>query len=276
MNHIALFQGDGLRARNIMFRRLRAFAIIALIGFFAGDVCAQAHGVKSRALYGKPAQLKLDKTIKRRFAEYYGAAEWMSLLVEKFHPIGWSKDGKFAYLLEPADEACGCYFAKVVIQDLRSDKILWQYDYEGDSEKTESINTFWRAHAKMISEKLSAHDIVAVRRFAFSGTRINFSGDLLIPKLKIKKDKESNAFGQISNVTLELRSQRKGTKTVYEKHYPLDDYGALLDAEVLGFLQSPFEARGALIVIEVQRGWEGPPHITLTRVAGTSLLTGFQ
>lgn len=259
-----------------MSRRLRALAIIALIGFFAGEVCAQAHSVKSRTLYGKPAQLKLDKTIKRRFAEYYGTAEWMTLLVEKFHPIGWSKDGKFAYFLEPPDEACGCYFAKVVIQDLRSDKILWQYDYEGDPEKTESINTFWRTHGKMISEKLRAHDIVPVKGGVFSGRRINFGGDLLTPKLKIKKDKDSNAFGQISNVTLELRSQRKGKKIVYEQHYPLDDYGALLDADVLGFLQSPFEARGALLVIEIERGWEGPPHVTRTRVVGTSLVTGFQ
>lgn len=259
----------------MMPRKLPAL-VITIIVLCTSYVSGQALDVKSPALYAQPAQLKLDKTIKRRFAEYYGTAEWMTLLVEKFYPIGWSKDGKFAYLTEPADEACGCYYAKVVIQDLRSDTILWQYDYEGDSEKTETINTFWRAQAKMISAQLRAHNIVAARSFAFSGTRINSGGDLLIPKLKIKKDKESNAFGQISEVTVELSSQRKGQKTVYEKRYPLADYGSLLDADVLGFLPSPFEARGALLVIEVQRGWEGPPHTTYTLVVGTSLQTGFQ
>ena len=32
--------------------------------------------------------------------------------VENFYPVGWSKDGKFAYYLEPVDEACGCYFGR--------------------------------------------------------------------------------------------------------------------------------------------------------------------
>lgn len=41
--------------------------------------------------------------------------------VENFFPIGWSKDGKFAYYLEPVDEACGCYFGKLVIVDLKND-----------------------------------------------------------------------------------------------------------------------------------------------------------
>src|SRR5688572_4978733 len=48
------------------------------------------------------------------------------LMTENFYPIGWSRDGKFAYLVEPPDEACGCYFAEIVIVNLKTDKVLWQ------------------------------------------------------------------------------------------------------------------------------------------------------
>lgn len=41
-------------------------------------------------------------------------------LFDKFYPIGWSKDGHFAYITEPADEAAGLYFFKFRIQDRKS------------------------------------------------------------------------------------------------------------------------------------------------------------
>ena len=37
-------------------------------------------------------------------------------LYEKFYPIGWSKNGLFAYIIEPVDEAAGQYFFKFVIK----------------------------------------------------------------------------------------------------------------------------------------------------------------
>src|SRR6185503_11701624 len=85
--------------------------------------------------------------------------------VESFYPIGWSKDGKFAYYLEPVDEACGCYFGKLVIVDLKNDAVLWQFDYtseddEGrDLKKPKSLAALWAANRKLFSSKLNENKI---------------------------------------------------------------------------------------------------------------------
>jgi len=49
-----------------------------------------------------------------------------------------------------------------------------------------------------------------------------------------------------------------------------------LDMKVMGYLRSPFEPRIAVILVEVSRGYEGPPHITHINVVGASLDSGFR
>src|SRR5262249_9281423 len=85
--------------------------------------------------------------------------------VEKFFPIGWSKDGKFAYYVEPIDEACGCYFGKLVIVDLKTDAVLWQFDYsseetdESRTKKPKSLRALWNVNRKLFSSKLTENNI---------------------------------------------------------------------------------------------------------------------
>ena len=43
-------------------------------------------------------------------------------LYDKFYPIGWSKTGHLAYIVEKADEGSGYYFFRIVIQNLINDK----------------------------------------------------------------------------------------------------------------------------------------------------------
>ena len=81
---------------------------------------------------------------------------FMALLREKLYPIGWSKDGKFAYLTEPPDEACGCYFVSIFIVDLRTDKILWTEKYDNDgNRKPDNLKDFWRKIKKIFKNSIS-------------------------------------------------------------------------------------------------------------------------
>ena len=55
---------------------------------------------------------------------------------DSFFPIGWSEDGKFAYLLEPEAQNCECYFVEVYIYDLESNKTLWFKQYNNEENMT--------------------------------------------------------------------------------------------------------------------------------------------
>jgi hypothetical protein len=121
-------------SRKIFVLTAAFFAI-----FLFGQTLCEAQSKKSSSLYAKPSRLMLKGDENEVKEEETG-----QLLREKFYPIGWSKDGKFAFLVEPPDEACGCYFAHLVIQDLLTDKILWERKYEGEEAVEETLQNYRR------------------------------------------------------------------------------------------------------------------------------------
>lgn len=234
------------------------------------------------ALFAQPAELRYGRNLRRLFPQYYGRSfPQEALIIENFFPIGWSKDGKFAYYIEPGDEACGCYFAKLFITDLVNDKVLWSFEYDGQEEvdpdkpKYRAIADLWRKNRKAFSEKLNQYGIIPQRPFALLSFPINHAGDQLRTNLKIEEetDEEKRLYSGVKKATLEINSRRGGTKSVYQTANA--EYGPL-DVKVLGYLKSPYQPRVAVIMIEVWRGYEGPPHVTNVKIAGASLTTGFK
>jgi hypothetical protein len=269
-------------------RRILVSTILILVVYIvAGSLPVRAQNGQPGASFTQPAKLRLDGLIRRRFSEYYIKHDygWETLITEGFYPIGWSKDGKFAYYSEPGDEACGCYFAKLVILDLVSDKVLWSFDYNGLDKGDEgrkgaprSINDLWRTNRKLFSDKLREHNIVPQRPFSLLLFPINQAGDQLTTELKIKenRDEETRPYSIVSQATLQLISKRNGKKTILDKTYGKETDPQPLNLKVLGYTKSPFEPRIAVVMIEVQRGYEGPPHTTHIKIVGSSLSSGFK
>jgi hypothetical protein len=268
-------------------RILVSVILIFMLYSAAENLPARAQNRQPGASFTQPAKLRLDGLIRRRFSEFYVRRSFglETLITEGFYPIGWSKDGKFAYYSEPADEACGCYFAKLVILDLRNDKVLWSFDYNGMDEQNEdeknvpkSINDLWRRNRKLFSDKLREHNIVAQRPFNLLLFPINQAGDQLRADLAIKenKDEETRLYGIVSQATLQLISKRNGKKTILDKKYDSEDDPQPLEMKVMGYTKSPFEPRIAVLLIEVHRGYEGPPHTTHIKIVGSSLSSGFK
>jgi hypothetical protein len=257
-------------------------AMILAITFFGDRVYAQNE--RAGPWYGKPLQLKLEGTTKGRFREYYRQRPGEDFAIESFYPIGWSKDGKFAYYVEPVDEACGCYFAKLLILDLKTDKVLWEFKY--DSEDLEdakkagrpySLNSLWQVNRKLFSDKLKENGIVPQVRFNLLEFPINYRGDRLTAHLQTKEkedaDAEARLYGVINRATLQISSKRNGKKTILDQPY-LD--GSPLYVGVVGYVKSPFEPRIAVVLTQIYRGYEGPPHVGELKIVGASLETGFK
>jgi hypothetical protein len=263
--------------------RRRLFRVACAV-FISAALCLSARAQVGRqgTLFAQPAKVRQEALMRRLFPDYYGKEfPQEALIIEEFYPIGWSKDGKFAYYTEPADEACGCYFAELSIVDTVSDKVLWSFEYSGldeenpDKPKYKAITDLWAKNRKLFSAKLNQYGIVALARPALLTFPINHAGDQLGTDLKIEEetDQEKRLYSTVKKATLRLTSRRSGAKTVYEEAHP--EYGPLT-VRVLGYLKSPYEPRVAVVMIEAWRGYEGPPHVTRIKVAGASLTAGFK
>ncbi len=195
------------------------------------------------ALYAAPQRLLLEGD-----EDEAAEAERAVLLREHFFPIGWSKDGKFAFYTEPPDEACGCYFGNLYIADLRTDKILWLREYNSEDGKVDTLGKYWRQNQKQFSAKLAQYKIVPQKNFRLNRFPLEYKGDSFKPNLNVNLEinNEDTVAGEIK---LRLISQRNGTKTLYEKRYLPAKYDSIRAAEIGGVLVSPFEARAAIVFI---------------------------
>jgi len=243
-----------------IFAVVGLFLAVLFIGEF--NASAQTYSAPKRLL------LKGDK-VRENF-------ESRSLIKELFYPIGWSKDGKFAFYVEPPDEACGCYFGHLVIQDLRTDKILWEKNYEGSESVEENLQTTWRKHQKEFSRKLAEYGIVAQKSFVRQPGAFKYQKDLLTPELINNVKSDGSGVEVSGKLLVQLISKQQGKKTLYERTFDPKEFDPFIDAELSGSLLSPFEPRAAVIVVETLRGYEGPPHTTRIRVIGAALTAGFK
>jgi len=148
-----------------MIKRLTQFATLFLIAVSTPTLAI------AQSNYVMPRAVKLDPIVRRTFSSFYvrsfPGGPIQRLYTDGFYPIGWSRDGKFAYYSEPVDEECGCYFAELAIVDLRTDKVLWEFKNKPQDRADASgaplpddMRKLWKRNEKMFVEKLRQHGIV--------------------------------------------------------------------------------------------------------------------
>jgi hypothetical protein len=201
--------------------------------------------------------------------------------VENFYPVGWSKDGKFAYYIEPVDEACGCYFGKLVIVDLKNDTTVWQFDYTSEDEtenskKPTTLAALWATNRKLFSTKLNENKIEPQRIARLLPFPIIYKTDRMTANLNVERkpvSKDDRIYGDVARARVEVTSRQNGKKTVLDEKYP---EAMPLYVGMLGYLKSPLEPRVAIVLIEIYRGYEGPPHVGNVKIVGASLDKNFR
>ena len=234
--------------------------------------------------YSVPRKVPVEGLVRANFPAYFGRRQtYPQLIPESFFPIGWSKDGKFAYYVEPVDEACGCYLGRIVIQNMRTDEIVWEFEYnQGNSVEGDEmtgpgdLQTLWAKNRTLFTEKLSENGIVAVPS-AILGKTFTVAGRSFTAKAVEKMaPKKSDYADRVAYYTVSVSSPKLGSKKVFASDdRTKDDYWFMLDAGLIGVIKSPFEDRVAIIAVEVMRGYEGPPHTGDIRIIGADLISGF-
>jgi hypothetical protein len=204
-----------------------------------------------------------------------------SFEVENFYPVGWSRDGKFAYYIEPVDEACDCYFGKLVIVDLKNDKTVWQFDYTSEDEtenskKPKTLAALWAANRKLFSAKLNENKMEPQRVAGVLPFPVIYKADRVTANLNVERkpvSKEDRIYGDVARVRVELNSRQNGRKTVLDEKY---SEAMPLYVGMIGYPKSPLEPRVAIVLVEIYRGYEGPPHVGNVKIAGAALDKNFR
>ena len=211
--------------------------------------------------------------------EYEKALMDMSFSPGFIYPIGWSEDGKLAYLMEYSSEDSGLIFREIFIQDLITDERKTLIDLP------EYYLGIWQDKHQELAEALEEDRIVPQLNWKLQRFPFEHNGDIYDIEFELETvDLEEAYFNDLpKKANIFLTSKEKGKKTVADwRNTALEEadepwYSSVVhDIGVIGFLQSPYEDRIAILIYEENRGWEGPPHVRSIKIIGADLTTGFE
>jgi len=235
----------------------------------------------SAALAGPPAWSALDNALQpvRPTPCDPDVERDCRVMAAHLTPIGFSAAGAFAYLELPPDEAVGCLLWELVVVDLVSDKVLerqsWRDRPHEECESVGGLAQLYKTHGARWQAILDKHEIEPTE-LAIQPVPFERSGDHIGVRLVVGRDQWED--GDLSvPIGVSVRSRSHGEKTVgtvVERPGPAMRF--VWDHSVVGMVVSPFEARAAVVVRSVRRGYEGPPHVEDVVVFGASLDKGFK
>ena len=178
--------------------------------------------------------------------------------------VGFSPDGKSAWLRIDERDGTGEREFGFFIQDLVSDEVLWDFSSPAEGK----IEDFLRGNAKLFDSELERFSVrvaeAVVEDFPYTNADIKLDA-----KIEIRKSgRFLNESVEFSDYSLVVQNASGNEKTVLErKGLPVEE------AFVCGFVKNPFEERIAVIVAEAAFGFEGCD--LLYSVAGCDTKKGF-
>lgn len=190
-----------------------------------------------------------------------------------FFPIGWSADGKFAWLLrrnhDPVGEYLGFY-----IQDMVTDSILekWEHDtFEQDF--SDPFAKGWEVQGDEICRLLKLHGIQRQDNFDFKrGQGFRFGSADVKHRLEQQAGEGNES---LKSASLYLEKRGAGTKRILHLEGEAAYNSFIKSLKVLGMAKSPFENRVVVILQADRVGFEGYTDRTYHMV-GASLEKGFR
>jgi hypothetical protein len=204
-------------------------------------------------------------------------------LYPRIYPIGWSRDGKFAYIIEPADEACGCYFFSIFIQDVTNNKMVWQWHFEGEEGGNETLKIIWNQHKTIFGKKLASNGIIQSPFKQLQKLPVIVNRKTI--DFFIKNDtffSEDFGLNVIKKCTVYKMINKKNGPAVFSQTYAHKTenagnklFSTTLRNKIWGYLHSPYDKKFVLFYETEDRGWEGPPNVMNLELVAINLDTGF-
>lgn len=216
-----------------------------------------------------------------------------------FYPVGWSDDGKFAYVMMESFSERGGWRPPVelCIMDMVSDEIVYRkrVDAEEDLDMEAAQSNADRAGTVRASEDPLVGVYANWRMFAsefeekmteFRIGKIESADFLTFPLLLGGRTYEARPYGTqaddgetykryFSEYGLRIERGTQGRKTIFEGQGAWDQNSPVIGITVFGAFKSPYENRIAVLYGVWDTGWEGTPWLDL-HLSGSHLGVGFQ
>jgi len=232
-----------------------------------------ASNVKDNLVF--PKALHLEKSAFASLKKYSSGIEGVPFIYNNFYPLGYSSDGKFAYIKEYDTDPADMVLIRTFIQDLVTDKILWQDEYRVEENITNiDFKSFWEERHVNINSKLKAYGIKLFKNLKFEPNSYRYNNNFysLDSTSKSTFRKDWNIEFLDSSIIM-LSAKGKGSKVIDTQHYKKS---YLLARKAIGFIPLGKSDRVAVVVANIHRGWEGPPHNLSYDIVGASLRVGFK
>lgn len=196
--------------------------------------------------------------------------------INEIFPIGWSSDGKFAYIEYKIANGKPVIAYKLIIQDLVSDKIIWDSDYfdlfdlwnpytKEEKKEYEKADSFLIEHnlhyespefyflynIEELGSALKQFNIIQSNSITLKIFPTEFENNTLESRrVIIEKRDESETydetfFYQFYSYVIEVSKSSVGKKIIHSEEIVNNE---TFDTQVIGFFQSPFENRIAVIL----------------------------
>ena len=177
---------------------------------------------------------------------------------DRLFPLGWSADGKFAWMLKPLDEAAGENRWSVTIQDMTTNTTTATAEFIMGDDPAIGIQQVWAKHAQDITALLNKHGIqrTAPVMDHFPLVVGRRRSTVVNVELEVVKGRHADLeFTGVKSFQVFWGSDRKSA--LFRKTY--DDFFPFTVA-VAGCFTSPDEKYAAMVITGCSRGWEGAPH----------------
>lgn len=213
--------------------------------------------VKTSQNYKKPVELS--------FLKNNGG----KVLKDVLKPIGWSKDGKFAYLVEYADEACGCYSMSINIIDAKKNKQLWTTEYNDQGEKKD-LSFYWSNKYDSLKNVLNEYGIIQEdKKMELAPNIFEFDGHQYAISTRSTSSKEPDyGVDIIDDAEIFIKSSQKEIKVA---DCPISKPSRIMSVLSCGFVRSPYDNLIAILYNCERIGYEGPPHVVTVNIVGFDL-----
>ena len=167
-------------------------------------------------------------------------------VIPQFKPIGWSKDGKFAYKNTMCDDMCGCCWNGISIISAITDKKIQYLDFVGGFG-----NISMKDSIMEVRKALSRNSIVvgSVGQFIKSNKINDYS--IILNQNRISEREGAN-IGFDLEYKLIVGNNNIGYKTVSKGLVTDNDQ----DLQYLGYIKSPFENRILILFSDCSLGLE--------------------
>ena len=223
-----------------------------------------------------PKFLSMAKISFKLFEPYKSTTSQTPFIEERFYPLGYSDDGKMAYMLEYYTGNSGMVHIETYVQDLVSDEIVWQHRFKTEENATNiNFTSFWTKNQKKIEAELNIYNINPFNKLWLKTEPISYGNNTFSLSSKVHKShaKDLN-LDLVDSSTVSIHSTSKGEKSINKKEYDPSSY--LLDRQAIGFIPLGKEnKRAAVVVATIYHGGEGSEPIISYEIIGANLAMGF-